>query len=242
MGHDGIQGRLLALMLGAAGVIAPASAQDDTAMLETIVVTGSRIGYRDLLDTPAVSLTRRGDTLQQPFKLHNDSRSETVRRDEIHQTIRALMQRAGKRYQLVHGDSYVGVLDERNHRVEIRSDSKRPDAGYVELTLSVSLDGYSGTGEELIRDLRRFIEESTGVGRTEIEIGGETALSLRRPERYRYELLAAIAADSVKVRDALGTGCKVQLDGLNSRIEWERVSAVQLVLYIPYSMTVSDCG
>jgi hypothetical protein len=35
--------------------------------------------------------------------------------------------------------------------------------------------------------------------------------------------------------------CEVALDGLNSRIEWQRVSASELLLYIPYTMTVGDC-
>lgn len=219
----------------------PASAQDDV-QLETITVVGSRISYRDLLDTPAVSLTRRGDSLQQQFMLRNDTRNEDLRRDELHQTIRAMMKRAGKRYAVVHPENYVGVLDEANYRVEVKDDGKLADAGLVNLALSVTLEGYTGSGEELIRDLRKFIEESSGVGRTEIVLGQDTALSLTRPERYRYELLAAIATDSAKVRAELGQGCKVSLDGLNSRVEWERISAVQLVLYIPYSMSVTDCG
>jgi hypothetical protein len=217
-------------------------AQDDTVALETIVVTGSRVTYRDLLETPAVSLTRRGDSLRQPFTLHNDSRNADTRRDEIHATIKDMMRRAGDRYRIVYPENFVGALDDSNYRVEIASDEDRPDAGFVELAVDVALEGRSESGERLIRDLRAFIESIEGEGRTEIELGEETALSLVRPERFRHELIAAIAADTAKVRAALGAGCKVQLDGMNSRIEWERVSALQLVLYIPYQMSVMDCG
>jgi hypothetical protein len=44
------------------------------------------------------------------------------------------------------------------------------------------------------------------------------------------------------VRAELGAGCKVLISGLSSRIEWERVSASELILYIPYSMDISECG
>ena len=40
-----------------------------------------------------------------------------------------------------------------------------------------------------------------------------------RPERYRYDLIEAIADDTTKVRAQLGAGCTVSVDGLSSRIE-----------------------
>ncbi|MGQ0801565.1 MAG: hypothetical protein ACT4NL_15815 [Pseudomarimonas sp.] len=63
------------------------------------------------------------------------------------------------------------------------------------------------------------------------------ALGMNKPERYRYELIEAIAADSLKIRESVGAGCKVDLDGLNSRIEWERVGPTELLLYVPYIAT-----
>jgi hypothetical protein len=74
-----------------------------------------------------------------------------------------------------------------------------------------------------------------------IDLTGETALGMNRPERYRYELLAAIARDSQQLMQAMAMDCKVELDGLNSRIEWERVSAAEMMLYTPYSMTINEC-
>jgi hypothetical protein len=40
----------------------------------------------------------------------------------------------------------------------------------------------------------------------------------------------------------LGMGCKVLISGLSSRIEWQRVSVSELMLYIPYTMDISECG
>ena len=31
------------------------------------------------------------------------------------------------------------------------------------------------------------------------------------------------------------------IDGLNGRVQWERASAAELLLYIPYRMTISEC-
>lgn len=33
--------------------------------------------------------------------------------------------------------------------------------------------------------------------------------------------------------DTMVLDCKVQIDGLNSRAQWERASAAELLLYIP---------
>src|SRR5690606_25204127 len=81
----------------------------------------------------------------------------------------------------------------------------------------VDIDGDDPTQ---IERLREFLRESPMVGRTEIQLDPDTALGMRRPERYRYELIDAIAADSQRLRKTMGEGCEVALDGLNSRIEW----------------------
>jgi hypothetical protein len=105
-----------------------------------------------------------------------------------------------------------------------------------------AINGEPGNAQELTRALRTFAEKAERVGRTEIDISKETALSLSRPERYRYDLIKAIADDTTKVRAQLGAGCTVSVDGLSSRIEWRRVSAAELLLYIPYHMTIQECG
>jgi len=56
-GH--IFGRI-GIALATVAAHATALAQDGGQALETITVTGSRISYHDLLDTPAVSVTRPG--------------------------------------------------------------------------------------------------------------------------------------------------------------------------------------
>ena len=66
-------------------------------------------------------------------------------------------------------------------------------------------------------------------------------LVMNKPERFRYELIDAIAKDSKRLMDAMALDCKVEVDGLNGRVQWERASAAELLLYIPYRMTISEC-
>lgn len=238
---------IVAMLIAGSGMFPLlAHAQDSGEKLETIVVTGSRISYRDLLDTPAVSITRPGDYLLLPIELVNDTRSEQGRRDEIHATIRKMIAAAGNRFEIVHGDTYVTRLDAANHKVPLESagegKKERPDTSSVSLFVRTAIGGAPERVEELTRALREFVDRVERVGRTEIDVEKETALSLSRPERFRHEIIRAIAEDTGQVRAALGEGCEVAIEGLSSRIEWQRVSAAELMLYIPYTMEIRGCG
>lgn len=223
--------------------VVPVSARADSGeVLETIVVTGSRIGYRDLLDTPAVSITRPGDFLMLSLTLVNDTRNEQARESEIYATLQKMLARAGKRFELVYGESFTTRIDESNVRIPLSKDEKRPDVEYVELFVRTALAGQPGRAAELTLALRDFVKNAERVGRTEIDVGDEPALSLARPERFRYELIDAIAKDTAAMRTVLGSGCEMTIEGLSSRIEWQRVSVSELLLYIPYTMEISRCG
>jgi hypothetical protein len=219
----------------------PSQAQDGGAMLDRIEVTGSRITYRDLLDTPAIGLTRQGDYLVQSITLINDTRSADGRRNELHQTIAKLLAAAGGRYRLLHGDDYPITLDRSNYRVDLEDDLKRPDASRVKLGVRVEVTRDGDSGHAQVQALRGFLQGAERVGRTEIDLASDTALGMNRPERYRYELIQSIAEDSRRVAGMLGGGCTITLDGLNSRIDWERVGPIELLLYVPYTMQVEGC-
>lgn len=234
--------RSLHALLAAACLAAPMAvcAQDGTDALDMISVTGSRIAYDDLLETPAVSVTKPGDFLLLNFTLVNDSRDEDAREREVHDTILQMVNAAGGRYTLFYTDEARIALNRDNHRVEL-DDGTRPDTSQVNLQVRVAIGGDPTRAEALITEMRKFLRTARMAGRTEVIIKGETSLQMNKPERYRYEIIEAIAADSRKLMDSMGLECTLQLEGLNGRIQWERASAAELLLYIPYSMTITDC-
>lgn len=234
--------RIMAGLLALAA-FSPAGADEGGEKLETIVVTGSRISYRDLLDTPAVSITRPADYLLLSMTLINDTRGEEGRREEIYATIQKMLGKAGKRFDLVYGgDAFTSVLDAKNYRIPLGKDEKRADVSKVSVFVRTPIGGEPGRAEELTQALHDFVAKAEKVGRTEIDADTETALSLSRPERFRYELIKAIAEDTDRLRATFGGGCEVSLTGLSSRIEWHRVSASELMLNIPYTMEIKGCG
>ena len=231
----------LCLFAGMALGTTSAHAQDGSERLDTIVVTGSNISYRDLLDTPAVSITRPGDYLLLRVTLTNDTRSEKGREDEIQATIRKMLANAGSRFELVYGETFVPRIDAAA-RLPLERDEKRPDVSKVSLFVRTAIDGAPQRAAEMTRALRDFVARSERVGRTEIDADKETALSLNRPARFRLELIRAIAQDTSSIRSELGTSCDISINGLGSRIEWQRVSTSELMLYIPYTLEIHGCG
>jgi hypothetical protein len=219
-----------------------AHAQDTEDLeLDRITVTGSRINYADLLDTPAVSVTKPGDYLLQPIVLTNDSRDAAMRKRELHETIAQMISAAGNRYRILHEGDGTIALGRDNYQVELQSGGDRPDTNQVALKVQVDVGGDPAQAQRIIAEMRRYIRNANKVGRTEIQIRGDTALVMRKPERFRYEIIDAIAKDSKRLMDAMALDCKIEIDGLNGRVQWERASAAELLLYIPYSMTIAEC-
>jgi hypothetical protein len=234
--------RLFAVASALAALASPACAQEQFDELDRVTVVGTRISYDDLLDTPAVSITRPGDFLLQSIVMSNDSRDSALRRRELHETVLQMISAAGGRYRILYEDEYPIALNRENYQIELDNDDKRPDTNRVDLKVQVDIGGDPAQAQSIIAAMRRFIRGTNKVGRTEIDVKGETALVMNRPERFRYEIIDAIAKDSKKLMDAMALDCKIEIDGLNGRIQWERASAAELLLYIPYRMTIGDCG
>src|SRR5690606_24598156 len=161
-----------------------------------------------------------GDYLSQRIELVNDTRSEAGRREEIGQTIENMLARAGDRFEVHSG---LGPMQRGKLNFNMTDDSEREQVSRVWLQVRTDLKP-DESAVATIEELRGFIEDTRRAGRTEIDINNDTALGMQRPERYRYELLQAIAADTERLRQLFGSQCESILDGLNSRIDWERVS------------------
>lgn len=235
--------RLITTVLLMSAFAVPAYAQEggEASELDSVMVTGSRISNEDLDGTPAISITKQGDYLLQKITLINDTRSEEGRKQEIYATIEKILAKTGGSYQLLSVESYSAVLNKNNYKVDLGKDSGRPDVSRVTLYIRANITGNTEDGEALVSRLRSFARDSVKIGRTEIEVEKNTALVMNKPERYRYEVISAISEDSKKIASGLGVGCEIKLSRLDSRIEWGRASATELLLYIPYSMEISGC-
>ncbi len=210
--------------------------------LEEIVVTGSRVDV-DYYEMPAVTITKKADFLVQNIRLVNDSRSSSLRKSEIIETIENLIKRSDsmKGMALSYGRGFLEPINLDDESLLLLEDRQRVDTNYIEIYAKVALN-QDRSSKVQIADLRDFISGAKTVGRTEIIPLGDIGLSIIGPEQYRYEIIEKIATENAKVDRAMNASCEITIGGLEGRVQWERTGVSELTLYIPYRMEVANCS
>lgn len=229
-------------LLTAVSLLALASSAPSLAQTEEVVVTGSRISGNDYAQIPAAFLERHADFLVQQIQLINDTRAEDGRRREIHETIRGMVADADKQagIALGYGDQFLIPVTATEYEVPLQKDDRRPDTSSAELYVKMAL-GEKDDVSKSIAKLTAFIKKARVSGRTEIDMEGEVGLSLVKPEKYRYEIIAKITQDAKRLQSSIPLQCKVDISGLSNRVSWRRSDVALLTLYIPYEIQLTGC-
>ena len=217
---------------------APAEAQGvDLGAGEIIVTAQRRTGdnYDDKI--PAVGLKRLADFAIQPLKIGGDTRDPAIRHDEIYQTMRRAIELAPSfGVQLATGEMLVQPLTLANyHDITLEKDN-RPDSDKVEILLKAPLG--NGGSKDATQRIDRFLKAIKPVGRALVEAKEDLTLSIVAPDQYRGEIGSLIANDGAAMAARFGTGYSVEVRGLNRPVEWTRASLTEVLLYIPYELTV----
>lgn len=231
--------KLLIVIAVAALISTPAVAQE--AMMEEVVVTGSRMIEWDPDDIPAVQLFRRADNLIASVRVVNDTREAAGRRGELIQTLRAMARQAAGRADIDLSIEADGVLvpltEDMVSTLTLGVDGSRSDTSVARLvvktpiTATDTLDGASGR-------LEAFVESVPTTGRSEVDINDEWQLSIVDPPQYRMAILGLISADAQRAATAFGGGYGVEVTGMENRVTWRQSGPLDLGLFIPYKMTV----
>jgi hypothetical protein len=214
-------------------------AQDDSESLESVVVTGSRISYSDLQETPAVGIIKRADSVSLGFQLESDTRDFAAREKELTQTLKGLLKKAAGKFSV---ETLLNrELTMAEHQIEFDTGGK-VDTSRAYLRLRAALGSSDEKSSAVVKEMRTLLEGAERIGRSEIKVDAETALTINKPERYRAEVLKAIADDVVMIRTTFGADCKIALENLNSRVQWQRVGTGELFLYVSYGISLSECA
>jgi len=202
-----------------------------------VVITGSRI--TDFYDMPTVTIIKNADFLVQEIRITNDSRSPELRKKEIIQTINNFVT-SSKRIEGIElscGEGFLTPVNLNDDSLELLEDHSRVDNNYVDISVKVSIDEKKAPKKQIAR-LRKFIQKTKKVGRTEIEIQGDIGLSIKTPEKYRYEILKKITEENAKTKTIIGGKCEISVLGLESRVQWARSGITELTLYIGYQTEI----
>lgn len=227
----------------AVALLAPASAQEAG---EEIVVTGYRAAARAAvyqeLPLPAVSLTRRADSVIVDVRVSSDSRDAEVRRAEIERTLRALAARARS------GDVALALQQDDTLRLfsvelamRLLAGSGRPDTSQVLVIARTSVRD-DDTLDTTRQRFQAFVGGVRGDGRALVEIAGDFGLSLRDIPQYRGPLIDAITTDARQIAERLGPDYRANVTGLESPVAWRKSGDLSLTLFISYQLNVASRG
>ena len=232
-------------VIGSAALILSSIAVDAAAQsegMDEIVVTGSRRTGEAVVPLPAVTIRKRADFLVQAVSISNDTRDAKSRKTETYQTLRGLVQAASRvpGLSLAFQKGILIPITEKDYQIPLTDDGDRDDASHATIYVKLALTPQTDVAQA-INTLESFIGDAKMVGRTSLDSEGEVALSVINPERYRGEVITAIAQSVKELRAALGDRCRINVGDFSRRLQWQRSEVSELTLYLPYDLRVEGC-
>ncbi len=215
----------------------PALAQDLDS--QEVVVTGSRIEQDDYQrDMPAVGLRRTADFLVQEVVIRGDTRDPKQRAAEIRQMLQKAVQLASRQgVQLAYGDYILTPLTLDNLDEITLSNDNRPDSQKVEFLVKAALaDKESGTAAQ--KRIEDYVEAVPEVGRAQMDMYGDSSLSIVGPDKYRVQIADKVMEDARTLSARMGSDFAVTIEGLNMPVLWTRSGPSEVMLYVPYKLVI----
>lgn len=202
-------------------------------------MTGSRIEQDDYArDMPAVGLRRPADFLVQEVAIRGDTRDQAERRREIRAMLADAIRRSERAgVELAFGDYVLTRLTAVNAEEITLASDNRPDSERIVFLVKAKLAG-TQSGEAAEQQIARFIDSVPEVGRAQMDAWGDSTLSIVGPDSYRPQIAQEIATDADAMARRMGEGYAVMVEGLNMPVQWSRSGPGEVLLYIPYKLTI----
>jgi hypothetical protein len=178
---------------------------------------------------PAISLRKPADFITLGITLVNDSRQSEMRTQELYATVGKALERAGD--GPIELQQNLSRLEPGNFLLHTYGSGRDTSGTQVYLRIHLSPDI---SAEKLAQQLIDFAAGMEVVGRTLVQTGS-TGLAIANPERFRYELVDAIAADLARVKQAMGDDVDYLLLGVDGRLQVLGANASEVEISLPYS-------
>ena len=220
----------------------PAVAQDKAAAelgQQDIIVTATR-READGFDAnqPAVGLRRRADFAIQQVTITGDTRDEAKRHAEMFDMLRgAITQAARNGVQLATGDTVVEPLTTDTYRNLTLTKDNRPDSEKLVFLVKAPL-GAGNDAKAALDKIDAFVKAVPTVGRALMETSEDLTVSIVAPDQYRAQIVQAVADDARAMAARFGPDYAVEAKGIERPVEWTRAGLTDVLLYIPYQLTV----
>lgn len=239
--------KLIAAMALAAALAAGAPATGWAQDADVVVVTGTRISSFERDDPPHVRLVRRADAMAMTVSLECDTRDLSGRERELRATLRNLLRTAERDRRFDVGmiveindlgdEQVIPFTQDMVEGVNLNA-GRRADTSEVTISL-VSAIGADDSYAEMVSRFDSFLAQVDLVGRAQFLPGRDINLTVTGgPQRYRGELLAAVAADAIETAGLFGETFTVSVSGLEGAVRWQQAGPLSLTLYLNYELTV----
>jgi hypothetical protein len=200
-------------------------------------------GYSDRpIDLPNIQMQRRADNLVVSVRVACDTRDAAGRRREITETLRAMARAAGSNaaieISLDAAGNVIAFDESMVPNLSFFPDDGRPDTSAVTLVVKTPISA-TDTVEAASGRIRDFVARAPRTGRSELRIMDDWEPTVISPDQYRAAILSAISQDALTTAQAFGDEYRVEVTGLARQVTWRRAGPLDLMLYIPYQLSVT---
>lgn len=233
MQHVLIKAALLATMLSA-----PLMSQDveDNSAADYLAAAAPNYGGQVQNVRPLIGLTRKADFLTVAVSFTSDTRDASIRKQEIHAMLLAALDRAKTSdMELATGSPVLLPLTKDNYQSVSLTWAGREDTSKADIIIKVPL---TATAAEASKRISAFVQALPRNGRGAISNSYGYTLAIRNPNRYRTDIVKAIADDVRRNAEIFGPDYRGVIDGLDKPVAWTQVSSSELFLYLPYNYRV----
>lgn len=206
---------------------------------QEIMVTAMRRDTDDYdSNRPAVGLKRTADFAVQEVTITGDTRDPEKRADEIYAMLASAIADAPRStVALAFGKETIQAVTLKNyHDLTLEKDS-RPDTQKITFLVKAPLQS-GGDAKGAQAKINAFVKGVKPIGRALMETSDDLTLSVVAPDQYRPAIADAVAADAKSLAQNLGPDYGVEIEGLNRPVEWARSGTSEVLLYIPYRLTL----
>lgn len=211
----------------------------ESAKLDTVTVTASRIDNGDMQTAPAVFRHVRADFVLVEVNCQSASRDPGARKTELETMFSRLKKAVSSTsgYELFGGE--LGLTSAPINTVlfdDIYADYS--SQGHFTLTLSIDTKP-DETFDMLMRRAAAFLEGIKIEGRAEAYLGEEQFLGARGTDKHRADLISDIRKEASALQQTFAPAI-VTVSGLESRVVTQPSGPLELEIFIPYMMSVES--
>ena len=86
--------------------------------------------------------------------------------------------------------------------------------------------------------IENYVEAVPEVGRAQMDLAGDSSLSIVGPDQYRVQIADKVMEDARTLSARMGAEYAVTLEGLNMPVLWTRSGPSEVMLYVPYKLVI----